>query len=177
MSLRRRAAVLIVLGALAGSTPAAAQRVKWIEVHGGYAGGSSALDSGGEIGVMRDWTDSWTSLGLGASWIAGETKDPTQNMWAMVLSSNARLHVLGTKIRPYVEAGVNLYVVGYEDVDEDERERSFVNPGLSFGAGAAWHARPELDVRIGAAFHYPKVDLGAGEGENWVTGLVGVSFR
>jgi len=149
-------------------------------VHGGIAGGSDALRAGGELGIKRDWSDRLVSLGVGASWIAGSTPDPTQSMWAMVLNSTARLHVLTTPLRPYLEAGVNLYFVGYENIDEDDRERSFTNLGPSLGAGLAWRARPDLDLRIGGVVNWAKIDVGfdgGGEGEGWFTGLVGLSFR
>ena len=172
-------AFTIATATLVHSTPSSAQRIRWTEVHGGLAGGSSSLDTGGQIGIARDWTGRWTSVGFGASWIVGRTSEPEQQMWAMVLNGTARLH-LPTEFSPYLEAGVNVYFVGYENIDEDERERSFVNPGPSLGAGLTWRARPDLQVRIGAAVHYAKIDVGldgADEGEEWFTGLVGVSFR
>ena len=171
-----RLVALVAVFASVFSAPADAQRTQWTEVHGGFSGGSSTLDTGGEVGIARDWSDRWTSYGFGATWIAGETQGPKQQMWGMILSSSMRLHLPREKLRPYVEAGFNVYFIGYENIEEDERRRSFTNPGLSLGAGAVWRARNDLDVRIGAAAHFAEVDIG-GEGEDWLTGLVGISFR
>jgi hypothetical protein len=169
-------AVVILVFTSALSAPASAQRTQWTEVHGGFSGGSSTLDTGGEIGIARDWSDRWTSYGFGATWVAGETSSPKQQMWGMVLNSSMRLQLPREKLRPYVEAGFNVYFIGYENIDQDDRRRSFTNPGLSLGAGAIWRVRPDLDVRFGAVAHFAEVDIG-GDGEDWLTGLVGISFR
>ena len=97
-------------------------------------------------------------------------------MWGMVLNSSMRLHLPREKLRPYVEAGFNVYFIGYENIDQDDRKRSFTNPGLSLGAGAVCRVRPDLDVRFGAVGHFAEVAIG-GDGEDWFTVLVGISFR
>jgi len=185
---RSCSALMIVVAALILCTPAAAQRTRWTEVHGGVAGavdgwiagGTNALDRGGEIGLARDWSGRWNSYGFGASWIAGKTAAPEQQMWGMILSSTFRIYLPTETVRPYGELGANLYLIGYEKIDAEERERSFVNPGVSLGGGVAWRIRDDLDVRAGAALHFAKIDFGmggGGEGEDWFTGLVGLSFH
>src|SRR5262245_9878479 len=122
------AVVLIVT--MAHSSPVAAQRLQSTEVHGGFAGGTSSLDTGGEIGVARDWSGAWNSYGFGAAWITGTTGSPEQQLWGMIVGSTVRVYLPREKLRPYGEAGFNVYFIGYENIVDDDREGSFVNPGL-----------------------------------------------
>ncbi|HEY3215132.1 MAG TPA: hypothetical protein VGK93_01430 [Candidatus Eisenbacteria bacterium] len=88
--------------------------------------------------------------------IAGETLAPEQKALVFMVDAHARRYLLSTRVRPYLEAGLGIYMVDFEKI-QTGGAASFANLGSNLGVGLDVPVEEGSGFRLGAAIHYPKI--------------------
>lgn len=143
-----------------------AERWRVVETQTGLAGATELVRAAGAIGAAIDFHGRWTTLGVEASALAGETDFQGQGVLNVTMGGHGRLFLLPTSLAPYVEGGLALYQYYVTGNPSSESESSLINLGPSIGLGIAYRPRSGFGIRLGGTAHFARIDAGVDGAED-----------